>query len=78
MGKQILCCRLIAMTLPNEKNGMRVKPLLVSQEAAQRSGGSDVDSVQMILSATTERNGASGGATEEVASWYAESGRLQA
>jgi hypothetical protein len=30
---------LIAMTFPNEKNGMRVKPLLVSREAAQRSGG---------------------------------------
>ena len=28
-----------AMTFPNEKNGMRVKPLLVSKEAAQRSGG---------------------------------------
>jgi len=27
------------MTFPNEKNGMRVKPLLASQEAAQRSGG---------------------------------------
>jgi hypothetical protein len=30
---------LIAMMFPNEKNGMRVKPLLVSKEAAQRSGG---------------------------------------
>jgi hypothetical protein len=30
---------LIAMTFPNDKNGMRVKPLLVSKEAAQRSGG---------------------------------------
>ena len=38
----------------------------------------DVDSVQMILSAMTERTGASGGATEEVANWYTESGRLQA
>jgi len=27
------------MMFPNEKNGMRVKPLLVSKEAAQRSGG---------------------------------------
>jgi hypothetical protein len=32
----------------------------------------------MILLATTERTGASGGAIEEVASWYTESGRLQA
>jgi hypothetical protein len=32
----------------------------------------------MILSATTERTEASGGAIEEVASWYTESGRLQA
>jgi hypothetical protein len=32
----------------------------------------------MILSATTERAGAFGGAIEEVASWYAKSGRLQA
>jgi hypothetical protein len=30
---------LIAMMFPNEKNGMRVKPLVVSKEAAQRSGG---------------------------------------
>jgi hypothetical protein len=30
---------LMAMMFPNEKNGMRVKPLLVSKEAAQRSGG---------------------------------------
>jgi len=30
---------LIAMMFPNEKKGMRVKPLLVSREAAQRSGG---------------------------------------
>jgi hypothetical protein len=30
---------LIAMILPNEKNRMRVKPLFVSDEAAQRSGG---------------------------------------
>jgi hypothetical protein len=30
---------LIAMMFPNEKKGMRVKPLLVSKEAAQRSGG---------------------------------------
>ena len=30
---------LIAMIFPKEKNGMRVKPLLVSKEAAQRSGG---------------------------------------
>jgi hypothetical protein len=30
---------LIAMMFPNDKNGMRVKPLLVSREAAQRSGG---------------------------------------
>ena len=67
------------MTFPNEKNGMRVKPLLVSQEAAQRSGGlPTLDSVQMILSAMAERPGASGGATEEVANWYTESGRLQA
>jgi hypothetical protein len=29
---------LIAMMFPNDKNGMRVKPLLVSKEAAQRSG----------------------------------------
>jgi len=29
---------LIAMIFPNEKNSMRVKPLLVSDEAAQRSG----------------------------------------
>jgi len=27
------------MMFPNEKNGMRVKPLLVSKEAAQRCGG---------------------------------------
>jgi hypothetical protein len=27
------------MIFPNDKNGMRVKPLLVSQEAAQRIGG---------------------------------------
>jgi hypothetical protein len=32
----------------------------------------------MILAATTEHTGASGGAIEEVASWYTESGRLQA
>jgi hypothetical protein len=38
----------------------------------------DVDSVQMILSAMTERAGAFGGAIEEVASWYTESGRLRA
>ena len=30
---------LIAMMFPNEKKGMRVKPLLVSKGAAQRSGG---------------------------------------
>jgi hypothetical protein len=30
---------LIAMIIPNEKNSMRVKPFLVSDEAAQRSGG---------------------------------------
>jgi hypothetical protein len=30
---------LIAMIFPNEKNSMRVKPLFVSDEAAQRSGG---------------------------------------
>jgi hypothetical protein len=30
---------LIAMMFPKEKNGMRVKPLLVSKKAAQRSGG---------------------------------------
>jgi hypothetical protein len=30
---------LIAMLFPQEKNGMRVKPVLVSKEAAQRSGG---------------------------------------
>jgi hypothetical protein len=30
---------LIAIMFPNEKNGVRVKPLLVSKEAAQRSGG---------------------------------------
>jgi hypothetical protein len=30
---------LIAMIFPNEKNSMRVKPLLVFDEAAQRSGG---------------------------------------
>jgi hypothetical protein len=30
---------LIAMIFPNEKKGMRVKPLLVSKEVAQRSGG---------------------------------------
>jgi hypothetical protein len=30
---------LIAMMFPNDKNGMRVNPLLVSKEAAQRSGG---------------------------------------
>jgi hypothetical protein len=30
---------LIATMFPNEKNSMRVKPLLVSDEAAQRSGG---------------------------------------
>jgi hypothetical protein len=30
---------LIAMIFPNEKNRMRVKPLFVSDEAAQRSGG---------------------------------------
>jgi hypothetical protein len=27
------------MMFPNEKKGMRVKPLFVSKEAAQRSGG---------------------------------------
>jgi len=27
------------MMFPNEENGMRVKPLLVSKEDAQRSGG---------------------------------------
>jgi hypothetical protein len=27
------------MTFPNDKNGMGVNPLLVSKEAAQRSGG---------------------------------------
>jgi hypothetical protein len=32
----------------------------------------------MILSVATERTGASGGAIEEIASWYAEAGRLQA
>jgi hypothetical protein len=30
---------LIAMGFSNEKNGIRVKPLLVCKEAAQRSGG---------------------------------------
>jgi hypothetical protein len=30
---------LIATMFPNDKNGMRVKPLPVSKEAAQRSGG---------------------------------------
>jgi hypothetical protein len=30
---------LIAMMFPNEKNGMRVKPLLFSRDAAQRNGG---------------------------------------
>jgi hypothetical protein len=30
---------LTALMFPNEENGMRVKPLLVSKEAAQRSGG---------------------------------------
>jgi hypothetical protein len=30
---------LIAMVFPNEENGMRVKPLLVCKEAAQRIGG---------------------------------------
>jgi hypothetical protein len=30
---------LIAMTFPNDKNGVRVNPLLVSKEPAQRSGG---------------------------------------
>jgi hypothetical protein len=30
---------LIAMMFPEEKNGMRVKPVLVSGEAAHRSGG---------------------------------------
>jgi hypothetical protein len=30
---------LIAMTFPDDKNGMCVKPLLVSKEAGQRSGG---------------------------------------
>jgi hypothetical protein len=29
----------IAMIFPNEKNGVRVKPLRVFREAAQRSGG---------------------------------------
>jgi len=45
---------------------------------ATKRRSADVDSVQMILSAMTERTGASGGATEEVANWYTESGRLQA
>jgi hypothetical protein len=30
---------LIAMMFPKEKNGMRVKPILISRDAAQRSGG---------------------------------------
>jgi hypothetical protein len=42
----------------------------------QRSA--DVVSVQTILAATTEHVGAFGGAVEEVADWYAESGLLQA
>jgi hypothetical protein len=42
----------------------------------RRSAG--VEYVRMILSATTERAGAFGGAIEEVASCYTESGRLQA
>jgi hypothetical protein len=62
---------------PNEKNGMDVKPLLVFREAAQRSGGLPT-LIPFSLSATTERTGASGGAIEEVANWYTESGRLQA
>jgi hypothetical protein len=29
----------VGWSFPNQKNGMRVKPVLVSKEAAQRSGG---------------------------------------
>ena len=48
------------------------------RSCATKRRSADVDSVHMILSATTERTGASGGAIEEVASWYTESGRLRA
>jgi len=56
------------MMFPNDKNDMRVKPLLVSKEAAQRSGRLPTLIVQMVLSATTEHTDASGVAIEEVAS----------
>jgi hypothetical protein len=38
-GGSLESVALIAMTFPNEKSGMRVEPLLVSREPAQRSGG---------------------------------------
>jgi len=46
------------------------------RETKQRSA--DVDDVQIILSATTERAGAFRGAVEKLASWCADSVRLKA
>jgi hypothetical protein len=61
-----------------EKRYARQATPCFERGCATKRRSADVDSVQMILSAKTERTGASGGAIEEVASWYTESGRLQA
>jgi hypothetical protein len=62
----------------SEKRYARQATPCFPRGCATKRRSADVDAVQMILSATTERTGASGGATEEVASWYTEPGRLQA
>jgi len=60
-----------------KRYGRQATPCSQRAYATKRRSG-DVDSVQMILSAMTERAGAFGGAIEEVASWYTEYGRLRA
>jgi hypothetical protein len=74
---------LVKLSLPERLSEWEKRYARQATPCFQRNYGTkrrsaDVDSVQMILSATTERAGAFGGAIEEVASWYIESARLQA
>jgi hypothetical protein len=76
--------RTVSINLPcgevfpeSEKRYARQATPCFQRGCATKRRSADVDSVQMILSATTERTEASGGAIEEVASGYTEFGRLR-
>ena len=72
-------CRLDRDDIPErQKQYARQATPCFRRGCATKRRSAGVGSVQMILSATTARTEASGGAVEEVASGYTESGRLQA